>query len=52
MTRDTKVQIGAFAAFFFFVASSIGLTTTLAALQGREKLVQTDRAEEGQGWEV
>ena len=52
MTRDTKVQISAFAAFFFFVASSIGLTTTLAALQGREKLVQTDRAEEGQGWEV
>jgi len=52
MTRDTKVQIGAAMALLLFLATSVGLTTTLAALQGREKLVQTDSAENSASAEV
>jgi hypothetical protein len=52
MTRDTRIQLGAVLALMACLTSSVALATGLAALQGREKLVQTDRAEEGQSWEV
>ncbi|MBL8999853.1 MAG: hypothetical protein JNK25_01800 [Phycisphaerae bacterium] len=52
MTRDTKTQIGALAALLVCVLTSMTLATGLTAIQGREKLVATDRAEEGQPWEV
>lgn len=52
MSRDSKVQIGAVAILLFCILSSMTLATTLTGLQGREKLVATDRAEEGQPWEV
>lgn len=52
MKRDTQVQLGAFLSLLLCLTCSVGLTITLAGLQGREKLVQTDRAEEGASPEV
>jgi hypothetical protein len=52
MTRDTKVQGLASIVLIAALLGSAALATRLSALSGKHRLTYTDRAEEGQPWEV
>lgn len=52
MSRDTRIRLLATLVLAASLLASGGLTVALSGMAGRYKLVYTDRAEEGQTWEV
>jgi len=52
MTRDTRTQLVASIVLVLCMAGSAALAVALTGISGRARLAYTDRAEEGQPWEV
>lgn len=52
MTRDTRTQIIAGVLLLASLAASVALSVSMTAQAGRAKISYSDRAEEGQTWEV
>ncbi len=52
MTRNTRIQVVAVGVMIACLASSTVLATRLTGLAGRHRLTFTERAEDGQRWEV